>query len=550
MNDAAALKQASRLSILKAWEDSGLNADDFLASRVQAKEYGVLRHLSGKTLYRWRKLLADSGPEALAPKYDRPKGAGALTLTKRDKALIQKYYLHQNQITLAEVVRMLESAEGIKIAYNTALRYIQSLPPAMLARGRYGQKYFADKFLSYVQRDYDKIPHSMYLVTSDHHCLDFLCRDGDKVFRPWVTIFCDVKSRKPLGWVLSKGPSGYTILSAMEMMIDEYGVPEQLLVDNGKDYRSQLMKGSEITVPNWEDGLSVDRQIILQGVLAALDCTVIYTEGYHGQSKPVERFFKDVAELYSKKQPTYLGSNTATRPEDAKKYAATVGHLAKLDRIPTFQEITIDWNNFINNWSATHPHYGQGMNGRTPDVVFSANWSLKRILPLEKKSAIFVRSMVRSPQRNGIEIDGIFYSAEENISWIGRKVIAKRPLRDVSKIFVHDLEGNFLFEAYPNIHIDSGMPEENIANIKKDRKKAKAVLDQYQEYLEDDSRDGMTAIQEAAKKFHPKQPLPPPPEEQEVVLVAGGVPDLPTSGRKPLSLVPKQTKSNLIGLLE
>ncbi len=120
-------------------EDSRLSAEDFLAT--QPAQHYVLRHLSAKTLYRWRKLLADSGPDALAPQYNRPKGAGVLTLTKRDKALIQRYYLHQNQLPLAKVIDMIEQAEGVKIAYNTALRFIQALPEALIS-GALRQKRF------------------------------------------------------------------------------------------------------------------------------------------------------------------------------------------------------------------------------------------------------------------------------------------------------------------------------------------------------------------------------------------------------------------------
>jgi putative transposase len=546
-NDAAVLTQAARLSLIKQWEDSKLSAEDFLIT--QSTRHQVLRHLSVKTLYRWRKTLLDSGPDALLPQYNRPRGAGSLTLTRRDKALIQRYYLHQNQLPLAEVVRMIEEAEGIKIAYNTALRYIQSLPDALIIKGRYGQKRLNDKCLPYIQRDYTRY-RSMQFVTSDHHNFDFLVRDGEKVFRPWVTIFSDIRSRKPVGWALSQKPSGYTILSALEKMINEYGVPEELLVDNGKDYRSHIMKGQTIVVPDWEDGLPIERQIVIQGLFAALDCEVRYTEAYHGQSKPVERFFKDVAEEFSKKSPAYLGSNTATRPEDAKTYAATVGRLARRDLIPSFDKVKIDWENFIKKWSATHEHTGQGMDGKTPDVIFAENWSVKRIMPPEKKDMIFVRPFIRVVQRNGLFIDGVYYYEPRLITKIGQRLMAKRPLHDVSKIYICELDGTPLYEAYPNVHIDKGLPEENVSNVKKNRKAAMAALKKYEEHLENDPRDSMSAIQEAARKFHPTPSIQ-PPENQEIVMVAGGVPEAPSQNWDQF-IDSKKTKksSKLIGLLE
>ncbi len=65
-------------------------------------------------------------------------------------------------------------------------------------------------------------------------------------------------------------------------------------------------------------------------------------------------------------------------------------------------------------------------------------------------------------------------------------------------------------------------------------------------------RDGMTAIQEAARKFHPTPAMPQPPDDQEIIMVAGGVPEAPPQNWDQFIDSRKKAKkgSKLIGLLE
>ena len=69
-------------------------------------------------------------------------------------------------------------------------------------------------------------------------------------------------------------PNATVIKQALRIGIAEYGIPEEIYTDNGKDYISK-----ELDPKNPESVLNV------------LKIGVIHALPYHGQAKPIERFF-------------------------------------------------------------------------------------------------------------------------------------------------------------------------------------------------------------------------------------------------------------------
>jgi transposase InsO family protein len=564
----AQMLAAARMALVTAWAESGItNAAlfvDGIRKGTTAVPLGtaIIRKFSAPTLYRWRQKSAAAKAAGvdpllvLSPGYKPLRGAGAKALSHETKQRIQELWGNTNRPTLASVLRLIEEESGQRLPSSTAARYVNSLPARLVAEMRYGHKKVNDRYTSYISTDYTRF-RSMEMVSSDHHCLDLLCAPSPELgavrpFRPWITLFHDYRSRKPLGWVLSACPNGYTILEALLETIERYGVPEILKLDNGKDYRQKLFEGQEVAVPDFSEGLDTERLVVIEGVFAALECQVIHSIPYHGQSKPVERFFKDLAEGCSKMFSSYLGSNTVERPENSRLYESRVRQLEKREDLPTFNEVRIRLENWIQHWSATHHHRGQGMNGQTPDQAFAANWSIRRVLPADKRDLVFVRTWVKHCGRNGVSIDGHEYFAPELGRVKGSKVLVKRPLKDVSRAFVYDLDGRFICEAVPDLFVDSGLAEENIARQRKANKEEKAILADYD--LRRHREKGPSALERAAMKFRPAPSMPEPPEDQEVRMVAGGVivPDKKQSGLTILKggKDTDKTETKFIGLLE
>ena len=434
-------------------------AEAYNSGRI-GRRNGVMR-LSASTLYRWRKLYKDGGVEAIAPRYKSPKGAGARTLETQDKQLIQAYYLDENRPTLAHILRLIRRYHGRAIKYSTARRYIASLPQALIIRGREGAKAYNDKAAPFIKRGYDM--DVMELVSADHHILDLLCLHPEKgtPFRPWITMITDYRSRKPLGWQLSITPNRYSILAALEQCVRDHGVPAEIHIDNGKDFRSKLLNGETMAIRN-NDPFGDRQTLELQGVFGRLGARVHFVTPYRAQAKPVERFFRFVAETFSKEFPSYVGSNSSTRPADAALYYRRVNGQEKRGDLPELGDVAALFGLWIRRYSAEHRHSGEGMLGRTPNQVFAEDSSGPRpIMPLKWRELIFAEEFTRVVRRTGISIDNEDYYAPETAEYLDQQVIARRPFRDRDSIIVFSPDGRRLFTAYAGYLQDTGDAKAN-----------------------------------------------------------------------------------------
>lgn len=120
----------------------------------------------------------------------------------------------------------------------------RTIPLQSIILARYGQSAWNRKYGSYIDRDYEDIICGKVWV-SDHAQIDVACmtKDGDVVF-PWVTAWRDFKSGKWLGWLLQTGnPNSDHIFQTFYYAAELYGLPEDVIIDNGKDYRCKDFAG-------------------------------------------------------------------------------------------------------------------------------------------------------------------------------------------------------------------------------------------------------------------------------------------------------------------
>jgi hypothetical protein len=71
------------------------------------------------------------------------------------------------------------------------------------------------------------------------------------------------------------------------------------------------------------DAEDVERNI---GIITEVGVNIIFAKPYHGQSKPIERLWRTVHEMFDKFEQTYIGSNTATRPDEARIYQQKISN--------------------------------------------------------------------------------------------------------------------------------------------------------------------------------------------------------------------------------
>ena len=255
-------------------------------------------------------------------------------------------------------------------------------------------------------------------------------------------------------------------------------------MDNGKDYLCKALNGSGVWITKESEGLDEPEYIRIAGAFEALGVAVHHAQPYHGQSKPIERFFGTLCEEFSKRYETYVGSNTVTRPFEASLYYRRIGDMEKKDVLLTLEEVEADFAAWVEEWNATWKHSGQGMDGRTPNEVFALNALPPVTVIPAALDIIFTKPKAAKVMRNGVTMDGLQYWADELAGVEGRMVIIRRPYDDAGKVLVYRAEDDtFLCTATNAALKDEGIASENIERAKRVNKQKRAVIEKAQQYI-------------------------------------------------------------------
>ena len=300
-------------------------------------------------------------------------------------------------------------------------RLEREIPKQSIYLARHGQSAWNRKYGNYIERDYSNIACGKVWV-SDHAQIDVACLspDGNIVF-PWVTAWRDFKSGKWLGWILQCGhPNSDLIFQSFYYAAESYGLPTDVIIDNGKDYRSKDLAGGRkhITVDTNKNKTT--------SMLSELNIDVHFALPYNAQTKPIERDFLKIKELLSKHCTGYRGGNIVERPE---KLAKEI----KSGKIITFDNFKKVFDDFIINVLNKRPSQGKNLKGLSPDELFNREFKEKIVTTKDALKLFCMRtSKTFTIGRNGIKDNefGITYWNDWMISKTGLKVYLRRDIKN------------------------------------------------------------------------------------------------------------------------
>jgi hypothetical protein len=297
----------------------------------------------------------------------------------------------------------------------------------------------------------------------------FVIKHEGRIFRSWLTMFMDMRSRKITGWHIDVVPNTLTIMRAFSMSVETCGLFENLLVDNGKDFKSAWFAGN-----GWKARRTRPEKETLELIEGVLhDCPrAVKTDRtrFPHNHRTVLKRTKNMGRFKHDRPPvgykTLLGQNQRARQDRSKIHPECV----------TRRFCEVCRKRFNAKWE----HSGQGMGGEAPDCVFARNLESRREMPQEMRKYIFAIRQRRTVQKKGICIDGIDYYSGEMVRLIGEKVEVRRDINDAGKISIFSLP-DFVhqFDAENYLLKDRGIPEENIRKLKSAKKKARAHLQDY-----------------------------------------------------------------------
>jgi hypothetical protein len=306
-------------------------------------------------------------------------------------------------------------------------RLTQAIPLPTKILAREGEKAFNDKCMPHIRFDYRSICTNRQWV-ADNHVFDVLVKFPDgRVGRPWIVGWMDRRSRDIVGYLmLETDPNSDAILDAFARAVSGHGIPESVLLDNGKDYTVHDLFNKNFTL----------------SLVNEMTISVTNAIKYNAKAKPIERFFNTLEYSYCIHLPSYIGADPKRRPEKMK----TVNEKLK-DVAIDYEEFKVFISNVIAKYNNT-PHSGEGMDGKTPCQAFK-DFIVKPIRTADPilLSMYFKRTTrLLTVGRNGIRIPELelYFDSEELFAYQGKHIYARYNTDDIRQVFCINEEGGFI----------------------------------------------------------------------------------------------------------
>jgi hypothetical protein len=464
-------------------KDRGFRERDVTAAYIAT--LSEAEQLTRGQLFVWQRRYQDAGGLAglVDGRWvkDAPGATGAADGPMVDQ--VKRFYLQTARYGLRQcykMARQVAQREGWPVcSEHQARRAVKRIPLAVVLRYREGSKAFTDGAEPYIERDYTTLS-SNEAWCADHHRFDVLVvlPDGRHA-RPWLTCWTDMRSRKVLGWgVYAHDPNQDTVLGTFRKSVLAHGVPGSVYIDNGKDFSARALTGEtkrqrRARLAGAADAIDVEQ---LGGVFGALGVKTTQCQPYHGQSKPIERWFRTAEEEFGRCWPTYCGSSPAGKPEEL---AARV----KRGEAPTLAELEAAFARFVGAFNAS-PHSGQGMGGKSPDRVYAE--CLRDLMtadPLLLDLATQKRVGPVKVGQNGVRYNGLRYGqyAHELLTRLGEAVYLRVDGADLSRVTVWTAEDKFVCVAPCNRRLPANATEQELREAQAEKRRASRRA---REYLE------------------------------------------------------------------
>jgi hypothetical protein len=312
---------------------------------------------------------------------------------------------------------------------KTFIRMLRKeLPEQSIYLARYGQSAWNKKYAQYVPRDYSMLKAGECWV-SDHAQIDVAVKFNNAICFPWVTVFRDAKTSKWLGWFLhAESPNSDHIFQAFYYGVLRFGLPEDVYLDNGKDYRCKDFAGGRtkyIKVKHKKDGGSL---------IQDLGIHIHFALPYNAQTKPVERDFLKIKSYLSKSFVGYRGGKITERPEKLKNEI-------KNNQIMAYEDFKVVFDRFIEEYLNKKSSKGKVLQGKCPDELWAEEFTIQKSISKDALKLFCMRTTRNvSIGRNGV-VDSqlkITYWAEWMITQKGRKVYIRRDINAYQEAWIFD----------------------------------------------------------------------------------------------------------------
>lgn len=343
-------------------------------------------------------------------------------------------------------------------SYQTVARYINYLMEVKRFKNAHklvekGLRGYKNEVLMKASRDTSSVP-VLGIVQGDGHTFDFWVKYTDphngkvKAIKPKMAAWIDTRSRLVMGAIMCKDVNSQIIKQSMIKLVYDYGVPECILIDNGKDYTSEEMLGRKRNERHGMMSLDSEAKGFYKSIGIKDDHRSLPYQPWVKGS--IERFFGTTCNMFSKWMVSYTGTLTGSRT--AGKIKKDIPKMLERDELISIEEAYALFEKWLNEVYHVREHSGLKRakeRYKTPLSLFN-NAEDRYMVPappreyasmlLMKTSGAFVRNI-------GISRFGQEYMAPELANYIGEKVSIRWNPDDVTSIHVYTKEGKKICEA-------------------------------------------------------------------------------------------------------
>ena len=329
--------------------------------------------------------------------------------------------------------------------YSSFYRKIQtSIPKPLEVMGREGMKAFRDRCAPYIRRTYEDMVSNEWWI-ADNHTFDVQTK-GEKgnLHRLYLTAFFDARSGIFTGCYVTDAPSSQATLIALRKGIMKYGIPQNIYVDNGREFLTFDVGGL-----GHRQKKSTKDKFAPPPVFERLGIKMTNAIVRNAKAKIIERRFRDVKDRLSRLFPTYTGGNVVERPERLKQV------IKNANNIPTDYEFTQAVEDILTYYMNEKPYSGavSSDNGKTRMQVYRENLHEKRIASEFDLNLMLMRS-TRSQKvgRRGVHLTIAgekvdYYNDELILNHLDESVYCRYDPEDISTVRIYDLNDNYIMTA-------------------------------------------------------------------------------------------------------
>ena len=417
-----------------------------------------------KSIYRQRAAVEDCGKIALINHRE------TMQSTVRDEWFedFKTAYLTANKISvfscrliaLGKAMERGEIRSDAEFPSQSAFvrRLKKEFAPGVIYFAREGKKKFYDNMGYHIRRDYSDVKAGRVWVGDTRTWDVFVKVPGqEKPATCYITYFIDMLTYMPMGWHLHiDSPGTENTLRAIRNGIERYGLPEELLVDNGREYRNRDFSGQS------RGNKIVEDEQYAESLASRLGIKMHFAIPRNARAKIIERNFRDIKDHFDRLFNSFKGGTVVEKPEPLK------GVLKRGDFVDwdTFKGLA---DQFISEVFPGIKCNGDHHKGKSRAELW--NEEIVKLEPMRRVSKDTLSMLVSRTVTGRIMHMGFHYAQMDTWYWAewmpvykGREVTFRYDPEDMRTAWCYDSEKKLIGECYLQSSVGAMVKDDDVVS--------------------------------------------------------------------------------------